>query len=144
VRSSSRAQSDRSRRGAEGPHEDDDFRKHLHGGEQLTSTGPTKVTVSAPPQEIEAFESLELWILPGHISRWVTPAQLFEYQTANEIFGEGRVVICALTSRYAESGSLDNMVSDFYSKSPNLDRQRKVSRFRGNHMRSSIARALRH
>jgi hypothetical protein len=37
-----------------------------HGGEQLTLTGPTKITVRDPSVEkIEAIESPELWILPS-------------------------------------------------------------------------------
>src|SRR3982074_281066 len=46
-----------------GQHWDDEYRKHWHGGEELTLTGPTKIAVSAPPREIEAIEALELWVL---------------------------------------------------------------------------------
>jgi hypothetical protein len=127
-----------------GQHWDDDYRQHWHGGEQLTLTGPTKVTASAPPQEIEAIESLELWILPGTYPDGSLQLNLFAYQTADAIFRDGRVVIYALTSRYAESGSLDNMVSDVYSEKSIFGPSTKGLPISWKSYEVDIARALRH
>jgi predicted outer membrane lipoprotein len=127
-----------------GQHWDDDYSKHWHGGEELTLTGPTKVMVEDPPKEIEAVESLELWILPATYPDGSLAFDLFGEQMATEIFRDDRVSIYALTSRYDGKNTLDNDVSDVYSEKSILGPPTKGLPISWKSYEADIAGALRH
>jgi hypothetical protein len=103
-----------------GQHLDDDYRKHWHGGDELTLAGPTKIAVSASPHDIEAVESLEVWILPSTYPDAPLYFDLFGCQVAERIFKDHRVTIYALTSRYDGIDNIDNMCGDVYSETSTL------------------------
>jgi hypothetical protein len=127
-----------------GQHWDDEYRKHWHGGEELTLAGPTKIAVSVPPKEIEAIESLELWILPSTYPDGSLSLDLFGCQIADRIFRDGSVTIYALTSRYDGTDDLDSMCGDVYSETSILRPPTKGLPISWKSYRTDIAGALRH
>jgi hypothetical protein len=127
-----------------GQHWDDGYRDHWHGGEELTLAGPTKIAVSAPPKQIEAIESLEVWVLPSTYPDGSLSMDLFGCQMADRIFRDGNVAIYALTSRYDATDDLDSMCGDVYSETSILPRSTQGLPISWTSYRIDIARALQH
>jgi hypothetical protein len=127
-----------------GQHWDDEYRKHWHGGEELTLTGPTKIAISTPPKEINAIESLELWILPSTYPDGSFSLDLFGCQIADRIFRDGRVTIYGLTSRYDGTNHLDSMCGDTYLEASILGPPTKGLPISWKSYKIDIAGALRH
>lgn len=103
-----------------GQHWDDGYRLHWHGGEELTVTGPTEISVLEPPMPAKAVESLELWIMPGTYPDESLDFALFATQIASAIYRDGKVAVYAVTSRYDGHRSLDQHVSDVYQEQSTL------------------------